>query len=95
VVGSCEHGNEPSRFIKGVKILDQLCDCPFLTLRGVRAVEELIARARIRKGQLTREDVASWGRFVMLASQWGLHPPDGILTASNCGGQVTRCIVGV
>jgi hypothetical protein len=82
VVGSCEHGNEPSRFIEVVKILDQLCDCQFLTLRGVRAVV----------GQLTREDV---GGLLCWLHSGALHPPDGILTASNCGGQVTRCIVGV
>jgi hypothetical protein len=33
-VGSCEHGNEPSRFRKVVKIIDQLCDCQLEPLRS-------------------------------------------------------------
>jgi hypothetical protein len=30
VVGSCEHGNEPSDSIKGREFLDYLSDCQFL-----------------------------------------------------------------
>jgi hypothetical protein len=30
VAGCCEHGNEPSSFIKGGEFLDQLSDCQLL-----------------------------------------------------------------
>jgi hypothetical protein len=32
VAGSCEHGNEPSGFMKGEEFFDLLSDCKFLKM---------------------------------------------------------------
>jgi hypothetical protein len=39
VAGCCEHGNEPSGFIKDREFLDQLSDCWLASQEGIRSME--------------------------------------------------------